>query len=76
MTAPATGSEAHFRVLLVCSDEECAADFEALGVAAEIEALCCDCGLGLQALGWPEEVYEADRPAVRLLILPLGSSPE
>jgi hypothetical protein len=76
VTAPASGGDALFRVLLVCSGEDCAAEYEALGAAAELEALCCDCGLGLQALGWPEEVYEADRPAVRLFILPLGSSPE
>lgn len=65
-----------FRALLVCSDEGCAAEYEVYGTRSEIEALCCDCGLGLQPLGWPEEAYEADDGPVRLNLLPLGSSPE
>jgi hypothetical protein len=52
------------------------AEYEAVGPLAEIEALCCDCGLGLNVLGWPEETYEADKARVRLFVLPLGSSPE
>lgn len=64
------------RALLVCSDEGCAAGYEAYGTRAEIEALCCDCGLGLEPVGWPEEAYEADEAPVRLILLPLGSSPE
>jgi len=65
-----------YRALLVCSDEGCGAEYEVYGTRCEIEALCCDCGLGLEALGWPEEAYEADDGPVRLLLLPLGSSPE
>jgi len=64
-----------YRALLVCSDGGCEAEYEVYGTPAEIEALCCDCGLGLEALGWPEEAYEAEEPDVRLVLLPLGSSP-
>jgi hypothetical protein len=64
------------RALLVCSAEGCAAEYEAYGTLPEIEALCCDCGLGLEALGWPEETYEAGDAPGRLVLLPLGSSPE
>jgi hypothetical protein len=65
-----------FRALVVCSGQNCMAEYEAVGPLAEIEALCCDCGLGLNVLGWPEEAYEADKARVRLFVLPLGSSPE
>lgn len=65
-----------FRALVVCSGEECTAEYEAVGPVAEIEALCCDCGLGLHVVGWPEEAYEAEQAGVRLFVLPLGSSPE
>jgi hypothetical protein len=65
-----------YRALVICSGEECAAEYEVVGTPAETEALCCDCGLGLQALGWPEEAYEAERGAARLVLVPLGSSPE
>jgi hypothetical protein len=65
-----------FRALAVCSGEECLAEYEVSGPLAEIGAVCCDCGLGLQVLGWPEQAYEADGTAVRLNLLPLGSSPE
>jgi hypothetical protein len=65
-----------FRALVVCSGEECLAEYEVVGPWEEIEVVCCDCGLGLQVLAWPEEAYEAEVPAVRLDLLPLGSSPE
>ena len=69
-----------YRALPVCSDEGCAAEYEVLGTLPEIEALCCDCGLGLQSLGWPEGAaespYEAEDTPVRLILLPLGSAPE
>jgi hypothetical protein len=72
----ATRDQAVYRALLVCSGEECAAAYEVLGPLAEIDALCCDCGLGLQVLGWPERAYEGDQGDVRIIVLPLGSSPE
>jgi hypothetical protein len=39
---------------LVCSDGDCAVLYEAIGWLAEIESLGCECGCGLQVLGWPE----------------------
>jgi hypothetical protein len=48
-----------FHALLVCSDDGCeAADVEVIGPLEEIEAMACDCGLGLHLLGWPEQVTE------------------
>jgi hypothetical protein len=76
LVAARAGGEVGFRALLVCSDGDCRAEYEVVGPLAELEAMCCDRGSGLQVLGWPEEAYEAEFPAVRLLLLPLGSSPE
>jgi hypothetical protein len=60
----------------VCSGEECLAEYEVVAPAAEIDALCCDCGLGLQVLGWPERAYERPLASGKIVLLPLGSSPE
>jgi hypothetical protein len=76
VTAAAEGAEVLFRALVVCSGEECPAEYEVVGAREEIEALCCDCGLGLQSLGWLEHAYEGEETSVRLILLPLGSSPE
>ena len=44
-----------FRALLVCSDDGCeAAEVELIAPLEEIEAMACDCGLGLHVLAWPE----------------------
>jgi hypothetical protein len=64
-----------FRALVVCSDGDCAAEFEVMGPRAELEALVCDCGAGLHVIGWPETV-ESPGAAGRLVLLPLVSSPE
>jgi hypothetical protein len=42
------------RALLICSDDECTAVYEAHGRLEEIEALACSCGCGLAVVGWPE----------------------
>ena len=52
----------HVRALLVCSEEGCAELFEACGPLEEVEALACECGCGLQLLGWPAEAGGIDRP--------------
>lgn len=57
--------------LLVCSAEGCAELFEAYGPLREVEALACDCGYGLQPLGWPHEVTE-DEQRDGLELLPLA----
>jgi hypothetical protein len=55
------------RARLVCSDGNCAVLYEAYGRAGDIDALGCDCGCGLQVLGWPEAV--AARPGEESLVL-------
>ena len=44
------------RALLICSDDECTAVFEAYGALADVEGLACECGCGLAVVGWPEPV--------------------
>jgi hypothetical protein len=44
------------RAVLFCSDDDCTAVFEAYGELEEVERLACECGCGLQVLGWPEPV--------------------
>ena len=53
---------------LICSDDECTAVFEAYGPLEEIQALACDCGCGLEIVGWPDELPEP-APGVELLEL-------
>ena len=48
--------------VLICSEEECTAVFEAYGRLAELEALACDCGCGLSIVGWPDPVAAEDAP--------------
>ncbi len=56
-----------YRARLICSDDDCTDTFEAYGTLEELEALACDCGCGLEIVGWPEEA-----PGVRELeLLPL-----
>lgn len=47
--------------LLVCSDAECTAVFEAYGPLREVRALACECGCGLEVIGCPEDVSSGDR---------------
>lgn len=42
------------QVRLICSDGDCAARYEAYG--SDIGALGCECGCGLQELGWPQPI--------------------
>ena len=60
------------RVLLVCSADGCAELFEAYGPLDELEALACECGYGLQLLGWPVPVEDAETGAVGPELLPLA----
>ena len=57
-----------YRALLICSDEECTDVFVAYGTLEELESLACDCGCGLQIVGWPDE---AGHEARELELLPL-----
>jgi hypothetical protein len=55
---------------LLCSDADCAEDFEARAATlGELEALACACGCGLQILGWPDEL---DEPEDRLELVVLA----
>ena len=40
--------------ILICSDPECAEEFEHFGEPAEFEKLACDCGCTLQAIAFCE----------------------
>jgi hypothetical protein len=40
--------------VLICSDEECAQEFEAWGDAGDFEKLACECGCTLQAIAFCE----------------------
>ncbi len=44
-----------FVARLVCSDPACGAESEARAASAdELATLVCDCGFGLEILGWPD----------------------
>lgn len=47
-----------YHARLVCSDGDCAVLYEAYGGAGDLGALACECGCGLQALGWPHPVEQ------------------
>lgn len=49
-----------YTAVLICSDLECTERFEARGTLAELAALACDCGCGLEIVGWPEALADDD----------------
>jgi hypothetical protein len=57
------------RALLICSDDDCTAVFEAYGSLAEVESLACECGCGLQVVGWPEPAGNGGPVEVELTLL-------
>jgi hypothetical protein len=57
------------RALLICSEDECTAVFEAYGSLEDVERLACDCGCGLHVVGWPEPVANGASPEVELTLL-------
>lgn len=45
---------------LVCSDPGCAAELDAAALTLrELETLACDCGCGLEVVGWADWAAEA-----------------
>lgn len=56
-------------VRLICSDGECAEEFEAFGRLEELEALACECGCELVVIGWLAEVEPEDHATVELIPL-------
>jgi hypothetical protein len=57
------------RARLFCSDERCAAVYEAAGRLEDLEALACSCGSGLEPIGFPDDAGEPDREGFDLLPL-------
>jgi hypothetical protein len=55
--------------VLICSDEECAEEFEAWGDPSDFEKLVCDCGCTLQAIAFCEAQPAEIRPAAPVLEL-------
>jgi hypothetical protein len=51
---PPFGRMVHAR--LTCSDEKCTEVYEAYGPLEEIAVLACECGCGLEIIGWPDPV--------------------
>lgn len=44
---------------LICSDPECAERITAeAATMRELETMMCDCGCGLEILGWPDHAEE------------------
>jgi hypothetical protein len=54
---------------LVCSDGDCAVLYEAYCLGPDADALACECGCGLQPLGWPQPVE--GRAGIEVALLPL-----
>jgi hypothetical protein len=57
------------RARLYCSSEACDAVFEAIGAVAELEALACSCGGGLEIIGFPDESEQPRQGRFELLPL-------
>lgn len=57
------------RALLICSDDECTAVFEAYGELPDVERLACECGCGLAVVGWPEAVANGRSVEVELTLI-------
>ena len=56
---------------LTCSDDQCTEVYEAYGALEEIAALACECGCGMEIIGWPDPLPETgngERPQPLLLI--------
>ena len=52
---------------LICSDEECAEEFEAWGFPRDFDTMICECGCTLQAIAFCEAQAATIRaPAPRL----------
>lgn len=49
-------------VSLICSDEECAEEFEAWGLPDDFEKMACECGCTLQAIAFCEAQAAAIQP--------------
>lgn len=60
-----------FVARLICSAPECLAEAEARAATLEeLDALACDCGCGLQVIGWPDA---DDQPPAELELILLAA---
>ena len=57
------------RAVLICSDDDCTAVFEAFGVQEDVERLACECGCGLAVVGWPEPVSNGRAAELELTLV-------
>jgi hypothetical protein len=55
--------------VLICSDEECAQEFEGWGDAGDFEKLACECGCTLQAIAFCEAQPATIRPPATVIEL-------
>jgi hypothetical protein len=55
--------------ILICSDPDCAQDFEGWGELDDFETMACECGCTLQALAFCEAEEVTIRPATSHLEL-------
>ena len=62
-----------FVARLICSDEACAAEVVAeAATLRELETLVCDCGCGLEPIGWPDS---AGAPVAAVIALRVRAAP-
>lgn len=55
-----------FVARLLCSDPVCAEDIAAEApTLAELETLACECGCGVEVIGWPDWVPEGELVVLR-----------
>jgi hypothetical protein len=57
------------RAVLICSDDDCTAVFEAFGALEDVERLACECGCGLAVVGWPEAVANGGPHELELTLI-------
>jgi hypothetical protein len=50
--------------VLICSDPECAEEFEGWGEPGDLETMACDCGCTLQAIAFCEVQEATIRPVI------------
>ena len=55
--------------ILICSDQDCAEEFEGWGDPGDFEAMACECGCTLQVIAFSEYQEARIRPIVPRLEL-------
>jgi hypothetical protein len=58
---------------LICSDEGCAEQLLAEArTLRELETLVCECGCGLEVIGWPDHAADAEAPLAEVVVIALA----